>query len=170
MKTIQRTISALAIAAAFCLGGVSALAQGLIDKGFVAGWNVMVDPDMGNGCLIQTVFEDHSLVRIGFDAQNNRGYFVVFNKAWGDIKKGETYDITFDLDGEKFNARATGFVLNRVPGAGVFFDDREFVHAIAKRKVLTVYRQSGEKVMAIDLKGSGKAIEYARKCQDEMGS
>lgn len=53
---------------------------------------------------------------------------------------------------------------------GVFFDDREFVHAIAQSKVMTVYRPSGQKVMAIDLKGSGKAIEYARKCQAEMGS
>lgn len=66
----------------------------------------------------QTVFEDYSVVRLGFDAENDRGYFVVFNKAWGDIKKGGTYDITFDLDGEKFEAKATGFVLSRVPGAG----------------------------------------------------
>jgi len=160
----------LATTAALSLGAVAAMAQGLIDKGFVAGWNVMVDPEMGNGCLIQTVFEDYSVVRIGYDAQNDRGYFVVFNKAWRDIKKGDVYDITFDLDGEKFNAKATGFVLNRVPGAGVFFDDRAFVDAIAQRNVLTVYGQTGEKVMAIDLKGSAKAIEYARKCQAEMGS
>jgi len=160
----------LATTAALSLGAVAAMAQGLIDKGFVAGWNVMVDPEMGNGCLIQTVFEDYSVVRIGYDAQNDRGYFVVFNKAWRDIKKGEVYDITFDLDGEKFDAKATGFVLNKVPGAGVFFDDRAFVQAIAQRNVLTVYGQTGEKIMAIDLKGSAKAIEYARKCQAEIGS
>lgn len=166
----MKLFATLLVTATLCLGAVSASAQALIDKGFVAGWNVMVDPAMGNGCLIQTVYEDYSVVRIGFDAQNNRGYFAVFNKAWGDIRKGETYDITFDLDGQKFDARATGFVLNKVPGAGVFFDDRDFVHAIAQRKVMTVYGHTGQKVMAIDLKGSAKAIEYARKCQDEMGS
>ena len=166
----MKLVSAVITATALCIGSSAAFAQGLIDKGFVAGWNVMVDPDMGNGCLIQTVYQDYSVVRIGFDATNNRGYFVVFNKAWRDVKKGKTYDITFDLDGEKFNATATGFVLNKVPGAGVFFDDRNFVHAIAKRKVLTVYGQTGQEVMAIDLKGSGKAIDYARKCQDQQGS
>jgi len=166
----MKILAVLATTAALSLGAVSAMAQGLIDKGFVAGWNVMVDPEMGNGCLIQTVFEDYSVVRIGYDAQNDRGYFVVFNKAWRDIKKGEVYDITFDLDGEKFDAKATGFVLNRVPGAGVFFDDRAFVDAIAQRNVLTVYNQTGEEVMAIDLKGSAKAIEYARKCQAEIDS
>lgn len=144
-------------------------AQDLIDKGFVAGWNVMADPQMGNGCLIQNVYQDLSVVRIGYDGLNNRSYFVVFNKAWGKIDKGKVYDITFDLDGQSFDAKATGIYLDRVPGAGVFFDDRSFIEAIGKRKVLTVYGQTGAKVMAIDLAGSGKAIEYARKCQKQNG-
>lgn len=147
-------------------GGV--LAQDLIDKGFVAGWNVMVDPAFGNGCLIQNVYEDSTVLRIGYDAENNRGYFVVFHKGWRNIKKGEKYDITFDLDGKTFKATATGFYLGKVPGAGVFFEDRNFVDAIAQKRGLTVFDQAGEKVIAFDLKGSGKAIEYARKCQNEM--
>lgn len=163
-------LTAPLLAALLAFAPVTAWAQDLIDKGFVAGWNVMVDPQMGNGCLIQTIFEDLSVVRIGYDAQNDRGYFVVFNKAWGKIDKGKTYDITFDLDGQTFNAKATGFYLGKVPGAGVFFKDSSFVEAIARRKVMTVFGQTGAKVMAIDLKGSGKAIEYARKCQAVSGS
>jgi len=146
-----------------------ASAQELIDKGFVHGWNVMVDPSFGNGCLIQTIYEDLSVVRLGFDAQNKRGYFVVINKAWGDVKKGQQYNITFDLDGKKFDAVATGIRAGKVPGAVVFFSDREFVHAIAQKKGMTVYGQTGARVMAIDLAGSGKALEYARKCQEKEG-
>ena len=157
------------LAATTALGTLSASAQALIDKGFVSGWNVMVDPSFGNGCLIQTVYEDLSVVRIGYDALENRGYFVVFNKAWGNIKKGETYNIRFDLDGETFNEVATGFYLDKIPGAGVFFRDREFIHAIAQKKTMTVYNQDGAEIMAIDLKGSAKALDYARKCQAEQG-
>lgn len=156
-------------AALVALSTAPAQAQGLIDKGFVHGWNLMVDPAMGNGCLIQTVFSDLSVVRLGFDATNNRGYFVVFNKAWGDIEPGKKYNITFDLDGQKFNGVATGFRQNKIPGAGVFFDDRNFVYAIAQKKGMTVYNEAGEPVMSIDLKGSGKAIEYARECQKQQG-
>ncbi|WP_425043136.1 hypothetical protein [Primorskyibacter sp. S87] len=159
-----------AIALAFGLAAPSLVsAQELIDKGFVHGWNLMVDPAMGNGCLIQTVYEDLSVVRLGYDANSDRGYFVVFNKAWGDIKTGEQYNITFDLDGEGFNGVATGVRLKNVPGAIVAFDDRNFVHAIASRKVMTVYGQTGEQVMAIDLKGTAKALEYARECQKQQG-
>ncbi|MFC6689107.1 hypothetical protein [Jhaorihella thermophila] len=75
-------------------------AQQLIDKGFVHGWNLMVDPAFGNGCLIQTVYEDHSVARLGFDALEKRGYFAVYNMAWGDIEVGRNYDVTFDLGGQ----------------------------------------------------------------------
>jgi len=161
----MKFLTAIATATAIMLGAGTLSAQALIDKGFVSGWNVMVDPSFGNGCLIQTIYQDYSVVRIGYDARNDRGYFVVFNKAWGAIKEGETYSISFDLDGKKFDAEATGFYLDRIPGAGVFFADREFIHAIARKKGMTVYNQANEQVMAIDLKGSAKALDYARKCQ-----
>ncbi|NOC47580.1 MULTISPECIES: hypothetical protein [unclassified Ruegeria] len=155
---------ALAFAA---LTATSALAQDLIDKGFVDGWNIMMDPALGNGCLIQTVYQDLSVVRLGYDALGNRGYFAVFNKAWGDIKQGESYPIRFDLDGKSYDATAIGFNERDVPGATVFFTDRSFVNAIAQNKTMTVYNPAGEVVMAIDLKGTAKALDYARDCQNK---
>lgn len=162
----MKTLTGILTAAAVFLGTGSAGAQGLIDKGFVSGWNVMMDPSFGNGCLIQTVNEDLSVVRIGYDATENRGYFVVFNDAWGQIEDGKTYDIRFELDGKSYPAVATGFYLNKVPGAGVFFKDRAFIRSIAESAGMTVYSPAGQPVMAIDLAGSAKALDYARKCQD----
>ena len=143
----------------------AALSQELIDKGFVEGWNIMMDPALGNGCLIQTVYQDLSVVRIGYDALDNRGYFAVYNKAWGDIEHGESYPIRFELDSKSYGATAIGFNKGRIPGATVFFTDRRFVDVIAQNKTMTVYNSTGEVVMAIDLKGTAKALEYARECQ-----
>lgn len=145
----------------------AALSQDLVDKGFVEGWNIMMDPALGNGCLIQTVYQDLSVVRLGYDALGNRGYFAVYNKAWGDIKQGESYPIRFELDGKSFDATAIGFNERKVPGATVFFTDRNFVTAIAQNKTMTVYNTAGEVVMAIDLKGTAKALDYARDCQNK---
>lgn len=161
---MRRWMAALGLA----VSAGAASAQ-LVDQGFVGGWNIMMDPEMGNGCLIQTVYEDRSVVRIGYDRLNDRGYIVTFNKGWGDIREGETYPITFDLDGERFDAVATGFRLDRVPGAGVFFDDPAFVTALGAREVLRVFNASGAEVMAVSLKGSAKAIDYARQCQARQG-
>ena len=106
---------------------------------------------------------------LGYDAAGRRGYFAVFNRNWGAIEKGRTYPIRFDLDGESFDATATGMRGGKVPGAVVFFTDRDFVHAIAKRQHMTVYGETGQVVMKIDLSGSAKALEYARACQDREG-
>ncbi|MBE1285639.1 MAG: hypothetical protein GJ676_20170 [Rhodobacteraceae bacterium] len=159
----------MAAAAALAVSAVQATAQELIDKGFYHGWNLLVDPSFGNGCLIQTVYEDLSLVRLGYDALNQQGYFTVYNKAWGEVKKGERYNIRFDLDGQSFDAVATGVQTGKAHGAIVFFKDREFIHAIAQKKVMTVFGQTGQRVMAIDLAGTAKALEYARSCQEEQG-
>jgi hypothetical protein len=145
----------------------AAWSQELIDKGFVEGWNIMMDPNLGNGCLIQTVYQDLSVVRLGYDALDNRGYFTVYNKAWGDIEPGQSYPIRFALDGKSYDATAIGFKQDRVPGATVFFTDRDFVNAIAQNKTMTVYNPAGEVVMAIDLKGTAKALDYARDCQNK---
>ncbi len=145
----------------------AALSQELIDKGFVEGWNIMMDPALGNGCLIQTVYQDLSVVRLGYDALDDRGYFTVYNKAWGNIEPGQSYPIRFELDGKSHDATAIGFRQDRVPGATVFFTDRDFVNAIARNKTMTVYNPEGQTVMAIDLKGTAKALDYARDCQNK---
>ena len=94
-----------------------------------------------------------------FDGLEKRGYFTVFHKGRGEIRQGQTYDITFDLDGQVFDAVVHGFRAGRVPEAGMFFRDRDFDHAIAAKRMLTVYGQTGARVMAINLTGSAKALE-----------
>ena len=58
-----------------CDRGLSAplAAEDLVDLGWVSGWNAMVDPQMGGGCLIQTIYEDLSVVRMGYDGTAKRG-------------------------------------------------------------------------------------------------
>lgn len=161
-------LAAISLAAALAVGSSFASAQELIDKGFVHGWNLMVDPQFGDGCLIQTVYEDLSVVRLGYDMVGGRGYLTIFNKTWGDIENGKQYPVTFDLDGEKFDATATGIKEGKISAAILYFTDRNFVNAIARRQVMTVFGQDGQEVMAIDLTGSAKALDYARQCQEEM--
>ena len=76
----------------------TAVAQELELWGASEYWDVMVDPTLGNGCLIQSEFTDGSVVRIGFDRNQGYGYVRAFNSAWGDIIEGETYPILFALE------------------------------------------------------------------------
>lgn len=143
-------------------------AQGLEQWGTAGGWDVMIDPSLGDGCLIQAAYQDGSIVRIGFDRNQGNGYVAVFNEAWGDIEEGATYPILFALDGQDYDAEAKGLYLNGVPGADIAFDNPDFLFDLAQKYTMTLYNENGE-VMAIDLNGSAIGLEAVLQCQDEMG-
>ncbi|KAE9631684.1 hypothetical protein FEE96_21030 [Parasedimentitalea maritima] len=159
------------ITVALFIGAVStapALAQSLEHWGSSDYWDVMIDPSLGDGCLIQSEFNDGSVVRIGFDRVQGGGYVTAFNMAWGDIQENEWYPVQFALDGQDYDAEARGMYLNDVPGADIPFDNPDFLFDIAAKYTMTLYTEGGE-VMSIDLTGSSKALEAAIECQEEMG-
>ena len=159
------TLTAAAFAALLPL---SAVAQQLEPWGTAGGWDIMIDPSMGDGCLIQAAYSDGSVVRIGFDRNQGMGYVTAFNESWGDIVEGEQYGILFDLDGQEYDAVATGIYLNGVPGADIYFDNPDFLFDIAAKYTMTIYNENGY-VTAIDLGGTMVGLEGAIECQNEMG-
>lgn len=162
---LKRTATVLALA---IMGAGSAGAQSLEPWGASDFWDVMIDPTLGNGCLIQSEFEDGSVVRIGLDRTNGTGYVTAFNDAWGDIEAGKLYPISFDLDGESFEGEATGMYLDGMPGADVVFDSVDFFMSIAQRQTMTMYHDGAE-VLSIDLTGTMAGLEAVLECQDEQG-
>lgn len=162
----KQTVAALTLAV---IGSGSAgWAQSLEPWGASDYWDVMIDPTLGNGCLIQSAFEDGSVVRIGLDRTNGTGYVTAFNDAWGDIEDGKLYPISFDLDGESFEGEARGMYLEGVPGADIVFDNVDFFMSIAERQTMTMYHDGAE-VMAIDLTGTMAGLAAVLECQDEQG-
>ncbi|WP_022703281.1 hypothetical protein [Pseudorhodobacter ferrugineus] len=161
---IRLLLSAVALTALT----LPAAAQDLIKWGEAGGWDVLVDPTVGNGCLISSEFEDGSVVRVGIDAEKGEGYVMAFNAAWGEIVEGDTYPITFDLDGEKYEGQATGIWLDDAPGIDIAFDSEEFVMDLAQKQTMTL-SHDGEDVMSIDLSGSYEGLVQALACQDAQG-
>jgi hypothetical protein len=163
---LQRTAAALSLAVICASGAVQA--QSLEPWGESDYWAVMIDPTLGNGCLIQSYFSDGSVVRIGLDRRDNTGYVTAFNDAWGDIEEGTVYPISFSLDGESFEGEARGMYLEGMPGADIVFDNVDFFMSIAERQTMTMYHDGAE-VMSIDLTGTMRGLEAVLECQDEQG-
>lgn len=157
-----------ALALAVTLSAGAAYGEGLEHWGASDYWEVLIDPSLGNGCLIQGEFQDGSLVRIGLDRTTGSGYVTVFNTAWGDIEDGATYPISFTLDGESFDGEAKGLYLNDVPGADISFDNVDFFMSIAQRQTMTMFHDGAE-VLSIDLTGTMAGLEAVLQCQDEQG-
>ncbi|GAA6180530.1 hypothetical protein NBRC116594_19680 [Shimia sp. NS0008-38b] len=157
-----------AVCASIALAGTALAAQELEPWGTAGGWDVLIDPTLGDGCLIQAEYSDGSLVRIGFDRNAGSGYITAFNDAWGSIDEGAIYPILFDLDGDEYEGEAEGIYLYDVPGADIYFDNPDFLFDIAAKYTMTLYNSEGL-VMQIDLGGTMVGLEAALECQDEMG-
>jgi hypothetical protein len=142
-----------------------AVAQDLVPYDAVENWEILVDPTLGNGCLMMSEFEDGSTVRIGFDPSAGQAYVTAFNDAWGSIEEGKVYPIGFALDGETYTGEATGMYLEGVPGADVMFDNEDFLVDIAARQTMTLSNDGGE-VMSIDLSHSADALLEVIACQE----
>lgn len=145
----------------------AASAQDLVEWGSSDYWSVMIDPTLGNGCLIQGEFQDGSLVRIGLDKVAGGGYVTVFNTAWGAIEEGKVYPVSFSLDGDSYEGEAKGMILNDVPGADIAFDSVDFFMSIAKHQTMTMYHDGAE-VLQIDLTGTMAGLDAVLTCQDEQ--
>jgi hypothetical protein len=165
---MTKIFTRMGTALALVLGSTAVTAQGLEQWGSGGGWDIMIDPSLGNGCLIQAAYQDGSLVRIGFDRNAGAGYITAFNENWGDIEEGATYDIEFDLDGQPYEGEAVGIYLAGTPGADIYFTNPDFLWDIAAKYTLTLYHE-GYEVMAIDLGGTMVGLEGALACQDEIG-
>ena len=165
---MKRLCFPAAFVAALSLSPTMLFAQDLIAYDTVGVWDIYVDPTIGNGCLINAVFEDGSDVRIGFDRDAGSGYLIATNGNWGDIVDGETYPISMDVDGSVYEGHGTGIHLDDLPGVDIPFDSVDFLMDVAAKQTLTLSNSSGP-VMSIDLTDSLQAIEAAIACQDHQG-
>jgi hypothetical protein len=145
-----------------------AMAQDPIPYGEAGGWEVLIDPSLGNGCFLISEFEDGSVVRIGFDRTAGTGYVIAFNEGWGDIVEGQQYPVSFMLDDQQYDGTAVGMSLSGLPGAMITFDNVDFLADLAMRQTMSLSNEGGE-VMVIDLTGSAAAIEQTIACQEEQG-
>ncbi|MCR9124690.1 MAG: hypothetical protein NXH82_01040 [Rhodobacteraceae bacterium] len=156
-------------AATLSLAAAAAQAQDLEYWGSAGGWDVMVDPTLGDGCLILAEYEGDIEVRVGLDRNEGMGYLTLFNENWGEIEEGAVYPITFELDGELFEGEARGIFLDGVPGADIYFNNEDFFWAIADRYAMTIYNADGYEVDTIDLGGTQVGLQAVLECQDDYG-
>ena len=164
MKIAKLLVSGMALAASV----VMVQAQELQTFATVEGWEILIDPTIGNGCLINAQFEDGSDVRIGFDREANSGYLWASNEAWGDIEEGAAYPLSFSLDGEVYKGEGKGLYIDEMPGVDIPFDSMEFLLALAEKNSMELSTDSGP-VMTINLAGTDAALARAIECQDQQG-
>ncbi|WP_170425337.1 hypothetical protein [Ruegeria arenilitoris] len=146
-----------------------ATADTYLRYGEVEGWKVFIDQDK-KSCLIEAVDDSENVVQMGLTEDRGVGYVGVFTKAETDIKRGEKEAVAILLGENLYVGEATGMrgnITKGYSGGYVLSDDPQFADDIAKQKVMVVFPEK-DFGFTVDLTGTYKAMEMARKCNEEQ--
>ncbi|WP_133057643.1 hypothetical protein [Falsiruegeria litorea] len=130
-------------------------------------WEILIDPEVGNGCFMQRTFQDGTTVQVGAVPDRQGGFFAALNSNWTEITEGQEGVLTFDFGDAKFAGDALGVIRGGIPGGYAFFDNPAFVDEFGKRSAVKVMGKGGQSI-ELNLKGSQKAVAAVRACQDEQ--
>ena len=173
-KTITGGISIAMISATMAMAADEAAvlpgSGGFTKYGEVEGWTVYVDVER-KSCLIEAVDVAENVVQMGLTSDHNFGYLGVFSKGDTGVKKGKKSDIFIAIDGELFSSESTGIkgtVTKGYSGGYILANNPAFIDAVANKYEMIVFpNQKG--AFVVDLTGTKKAMEMARKCNGEQG-
>lgn len=170
MKFIQKMAAAGAIA---LLSTSSAVAQNplpaagdkLVKFGDVDGWTVYANKTRGD-CLIVSSFETGA-VQMGVTEEDRElGYLGIFTKLDIGVIDGRKSEIVISLDGKLYEGVSTGLsghIKGGYSGGYILTDNPEFKRDIAKKHKMVVFPDTAG-AFIVDLTGTYKAMEMARKC------
>ena len=122
-------------------------------------------------CLIERMDENQNVVQMGLTKDHEMGYLGVFTK--NDIGlKGKKEEIILSLDGNLYSAEAhkkTKHLAEGYTGGYILANNPQFVDDVMKKYDMTVFPEK-EFAFTVNLDGTLKAIEAARKCNQEQTS
>jgi hypothetical protein len=145
-----------------------AAAEEAVRWGLVSGWDVMVDPSLGNGCFIFTLYKNGTALRLGFNAADDYAYIMVGNEDWKSIETGKDYDIEIRMDrSSPWRAQATGVDFDGLPLLMATTTDSNFIVDFMKKRGVE-FRYDGQVIANLSLSGTFAAVAEMLKCQEAV--
>lgn len=159
----------LATTAALTLTGTIALADKFVGYGAVEGWNVHIDTEKGT-CLVETKDDFDNVIQMGLTKDRAIGYIGIFTKAETNIRTDKKQDVALLIGENLYVGEATGMrgnITKGYSGGYVLTDNPAVYDDIRKARTMTVFPEE-EYSFIVDLSGTAKALELAKKCNEEQ--
>lgn len=133
-----------------------------------SGWTIYTDRSR-NSCLIERMDESENVVQMGLSEISSIGYLGVFTKADIDLQDGvDPVAVAFDDEIFVGTARTmTRHLPDGYKGGYIVTDDPSFVELVQRKYEMIVFPDA-DYAIVINLDGSLKAIEAARRCFAEL--
>lgn len=135
----------------------------------VAGWQVRIDPTVGNGCFLMTEYEGGTILRVGLAPSTSQIYLLIADPAWKSLEVDKEYQLHL-----QFGARSPWDAPARAVdmGGGVPFlmvtaDESNLFEEFMLQTHLVV-KFDGEVVANLSLRGTATAGSELLTCQERL--
>ncbi|MBO9397868.1 hypothetical protein J7400_14365 [Shimia sp. R9_2] len=162
----SRLLAASCVAA---LAASASYADKFIGYGAIEGWNVHIDTEK-KSCLVETKDQLDNVIQMGLTKDRGIGYIGVFTTAETDIKRGDKEAVGILLGDEIYVGEATGMrgnITKGYSGGYVLTDNPAVYEAIRREQTMIVFPEKHYS-FTVDLTGTAKALDLARKCNQEQ--
>ncbi|MDA5557103.1 hypothetical protein [Shimia sp. MMG029] len=159
----------LAASAVVALTSTASFADKFVGYGAIDGWNVHIDTEK-KSCLVETKDALDNVIQMGLTTDRGIGYIGVFTKAETDIKRDDKEAVAIKLGDEIYFGEATGMrgnITKGYSGGYVLTDNPAVFEAIAREQTMFVFPEK-HYGFTVDLTGTAKALNLARKCNAEQ--
>ena len=147
----------------------AAIAQDAAKWGQVGGWMIRVDRSVGNGCFAVQVYDNGTIIRLGFNMDRKTIYLMLGNQAWNSLEVGKRYQMFFVFDGvDRYNGE---LVATALANGTVLLDHNNvsvnFTKAFMERNAVQIYYQ-GSRIGNFSLSNTYAAIAEVLNCQRDI--
>lgn len=156
----------LYLCAALCLPGGTAFAD-TTNWGTSGDWSIEIDEVAASACLMQRTLDSGHVVELGYLPERKGGFLAVYHPDWTDVTEGQEAFWEFRFDDSRFGGQAVAVFRGDLAGGAAYFDNPEFVDDMAKRNNVTLVPPNADPI-EISLKGTLKAVEQVKACQQEQ--
>lgn len=155
------------------VAGAAVAQETALWKEDVAGWEILVDQSLDDGCFMITEYERGTLLRAQFNPAADTFQFVVGDPNWKSIEENKFYEIEVEFgsagpwtgDAVGYDFGGINALILHIP----FEDDRAdlFIEEFMRYTVVDV-RYEGSSIARLSLKGTYAAMEEVMACQAAM--
>ncbi|CUH52291.1 hypothetical protein [Shimia marina] len=165
----MRSSRFLALSLSLSLGATAAMAEKFIGYGAIEGWNVYIDTEK-NSCMVETKDDFDNVIQMGLTDDRGIAYIGVFTKEETNVRTGKKSGVALLIGDDIYVGEATGMrgnITKGYSGGYVLTDNPKVFEDISRSYTMTVFPEE-EYAFTVDLSGTAKALDLARKCNQEQ--
>lgn len=159
-----KSVLPVSVVTALLVAAAPMQAKEAVEWGKVGDWQIVIDKNIGSGCIMQKNFENGILLQFGLLPKRGTSFFAAYRQDWKSIESGQKVQVKYEFDGVAHKGQANGYISKPWYGGFVEVKDPAVMTEFALKNTLKVTGPRGRN-FELSLDGTKKGVAALQECQ-----